>query len=133
MQIEYSNLEHSKLLNSILIDMAQLRISQTICMEVLGKYDRRALKCALEALGAVDHKVDPDEYLLCLLEARPYKENLPPKLLPPKRPPTVVGKHVPGPLETMAAINQIVRKSDRETGLAALRAIRERLNAEKKR
>lgn len=127
------NIAHSKLLNSILIDMAQLRISSMVIQDVLGKYERQAVKCALEALASMDGKVDPDEYLLALLENRPYNDDPKPVLLNPKRPPTVVNRcPIPDQLETMAALNSACRKSDQAEGLAALKAIRERLNASKK-
>ena len=127
------NREHSMLLNSILIDMAQLRISHLVCMEVLGKFERRRVKCALEALASMGGRVDPDEYLMATLENRVYTENPQPKLLNPKRGPTVVNRcPIPDQLETMAALNNACRKSDQAEGLAALKAIRERLNASKK-
>jgi hypothetical protein len=112
--------------------MAQLRISHMVCMEVLGKFERRRVKCALEALASLDGKVDPDEYLMATLENRAYTENPRPKLLNPRRPATVTTKcAIPDQLETMALLNSACRKSDQAEGLAAIKAIRERLNGSK--
>ena len=115
--------------NALLIDMHELGISQMVCSTVLGKYAQSRLKCALEAMHGKNFQ-NVDDALLSLLEgcAPLLKDEAPPKLLPDKRPTTNVERcAVPSPLETMASLNAIVAKSDRATGLNALRALRESL------
>jgi hypothetical protein len=122
------NVEYGKLWNSILNDMSALRISHMVCSHVMGKYPLSAIKCALEALDARREFIaEPDEQLLRVLEGKVIIEAKEPILLPEKRPPTVVGKTVPSPLETMALLNQICKKSTKEEGLKQLKALRESL------
>ncbi len=124
------NYKHYHAWNSIVHQMTQLSITQMTCNEVLGKYSTQKIKCALESLEATGGGVEPDLYLVAMLEQREYvPPRSEPALLPEKRPPTVLGKRVPGSVETMAALNKVCLKSDRQTGLNALKAIKERLNA----
>lgn len=115
--------------NSILIDLHEMGVAQSTIETVLARYELKRIKAAIEHCR--DKFMEyPDSAFLCVLngEKITLPKDSPPRLLPEKRPPTVVRScPTPSSYDTRELIRTKLGKSTKPVGREALAGIKDKL------